>query len=69
MVISVTIERMQPVAGTATAGGERTVPFAGWLDLLRVMAELADATTELAEGVRETDERSPVHDAEGRILS
>ena len=69
MVISVTIERMQPVAGTASVGGERTVPFAGWLDLLRVMAGLAEATKDPVDGVRKADERSTTHEVEGRNLS
>ena len=46
MQISVTIEHVQPLTGTASTSGERPVSFVGWLELLRAIAELTESTTQ-----------------------
>ena len=57
MQISVTIEQLQPLSGTASTAGERPVSFVGWLELLRAIADLTDASGH-AEATGETvDER------------
>jgi hypothetical protein len=46
MQITIDIQRNQPLTGTASLDGHAPLAFAGWLELLRVVAELADAPTE-----------------------
>jgi hypothetical protein len=43
MRINVNIEQTQPLVGSASTGRERPVPFVGWLELLRVIADLAES--------------------------
>jgi hypothetical protein len=43
MLICISIERTQPLAGAAVTEGGEPVPFDGWLDLLRVVSELVAA--------------------------
>ena len=52
MQISVNIEQTQPLVGTASRGHARPVSFVGWLEFLRVIAELA-------EGIGHTDAQMP----------
>jgi hypothetical protein len=40
MVIHVSIEKTEPLTGTTSTDGKDSVPFVGWLDLLRAIAEL-----------------------------
>jgi hypothetical protein len=56
MLINVTIEQTQPLTGSASTGGERSVSFVGWLELLRAIAELAEATGQSGDQSREADE-------------
>lgn len=46
MVIKISIDTTQPLAGTA-AMGERdaSIPFTGWFELLRAISALIDPTT------------------------
>ena len=44
MQITVHIEQLQPLVGSASTDRERTVSFVGWLELLRVLADLAEAS-------------------------
>ena len=44
MLINVNIEQTQPLVGSASTGQERSVSFVGWLELLRVIADLAETT-------------------------
>ena len=46
MQITIDIQRNQPLTGTASLDGHPPRAFAGWLELLRVVAELAAAPTE-----------------------
>ncbi len=43
MLIRISIERTQPLAGAAVTEGSDPVPFDGWLELLRVVSELVAA--------------------------
>jgi hypothetical protein len=43
MKIKISIERTEPLVGTAAAGRRAPVPFVGWLDLLRAISELVGA--------------------------
>jgi hypothetical protein len=43
VLIGVWIERTQPLAGTAATEGAEPLRFDGWLELLRVIAELVGA--------------------------
>jgi hypothetical protein len=43
MLISISIERTQPLAGAAVTEGSDPVRFDGWLELLRVVSELVTA--------------------------
>jgi hypothetical protein len=43
MLIRISIERTQPLAGAAATEGGEPVPFEGWLELLRVVSELVAA--------------------------
>jgi hypothetical protein len=40
MLIRISIEKAEPLTGTAATAGNRPLPFAGWLELLRVISEL-----------------------------
>jgi hypothetical protein len=40
MVIHVTIDTAEPLTGSASCCGQGQVPFVGWLQLLRAVAEL-----------------------------
>ena len=43
MLIRLVIEKTQPLVGIAAAEGGDPVPFDGWLEMLRVISELAVA--------------------------
>jgi hypothetical protein len=47
MLIRISIEKTEPLVGTAVTGRGAPVPFVGWLDLLRAISEVvgADAHT------------------------
>jgi hypothetical protein len=45
VLIRIWIERTQPLAGTAVTTGTNPLRFDGWLELLRVIAELVAAAT------------------------
>jgi hypothetical protein len=46
MQITIDIQKHQPLTGTASVDGHQPLPFAGWLELLRVVADLAGAPVE-----------------------
>jgi hypothetical protein len=48
MVIQISVDTTQPLAGTAAAERGAPVPFIGWLELLRVISALVE--TEAAPG-------------------
>ena len=63
MLITLCIEKTQPLTGTATGSGEHTVAFLGWLDLLRAVSELTAAAQPDEQGRlwdTESLERVPV---------
>jgi hypothetical protein len=49
MLISIQIEKTQPLTGTASSNGNGPVSFVGWMALLRVVAELTEATDEATD--------------------
>jgi hypothetical protein len=49
VLIRVWIEGTQPLAGTAATEGSEPLRFDGWLELLRVVAELVAAAPSSAE--------------------
>jgi hypothetical protein len=51
MLINIAIEKTQPLTGTATSNGKAPVPFAGWLELLRAVAELVGTPEQPTEPV------------------
>lgn len=42
MLISIEIEKTQPLTGTASTLGQAPVTFVGWMGLLRVVSELTE---------------------------
>jgi hypothetical protein len=40
MLITLAIEKTQPLTGTASCDGCGTAPFVGWMELLRAVADL-----------------------------
>lgn len=73
MEINVTIEQVQPLVGMASTDRNRTVPFSGWLELLRAIAELVEEmprpnerapeerdACQLAEPVRAAERPAPL---------
>jgi hypothetical protein len=52
MLISIAIERTQPLTGTASTDGKGPVSFVGWMALLRVVAELTESMDESASAER-----------------
>ena len=57
MLVQISIEKIQPLTGTAVTGGKGPVSFVGWLDLLRATAELADAPGQAVDLGRQADEK------------
>lgn len=55
MLISIEIEKTQPLTGTASSEGRAPVSFVGWMALLRVVAELTEAMDEAASPRRDAD--------------
>jgi hypothetical protein len=49
MLIRIWVERMEPLAGTATTEGSEPLRFEGWLELLRVVSELVSAAPSSGE--------------------
>jgi hypothetical protein len=49
MLINIAIEKTQPLTGTASSDGKAPVPFAGWLELLRAVAELVGTPEQSAD--------------------
>jgi len=46
MVIKISIDTTEPLAGTAAMGERDTmIPFTGWFELLRAISALIDPTT------------------------
>jgi hypothetical protein len=43
MLIRISIEKTEPLTGTAAAGERTPVPFMGWLEMLRTISELVGA--------------------------
>lgn len=43
-VIRIDVDRSEPLAGTATLEDGDTLAFEGWMELMRVVAELLGAT-------------------------
>ena len=50
--IRLSIGKTQPLTGSASTSGKEPVSFVGWLEMLRVIADLTDAT-------EQTDNRAP----------
>jgi hypothetical protein len=60
MLIRIWVERMEPLAGTATTEGSEPLRFEGWLELLRVVSELVAAAEEpMQQGRHGDDSRHP----------
>jgi hypothetical protein len=55
MLISIQIEKTQPLTGTASSEGRGPVSFVGWMALLRVVSELTEAMDEAGGSGRDTD--------------
>lgn len=55
MLISIQIEKTQPLTGTASSEGRGPVSFVGWMALLRVVSELTEAMDESAGSGRDAD--------------
>lgn len=49
MLISIQIEKTQPLTGTASSAGKGPVSFVGWMALLRVVAELTEAMGDVTD--------------------
>jgi hypothetical protein len=60
MLISIEIEKTQPLTGTASTNGRGPVSFVGWMALLRVVAELTEAMEQASDAARDEDERPAV---------
>ena len=60
MLISIEIEKTQPLTGTASSEGKGPVSFVGWMALLRVVAELTEAMEQSEGAGRDAAERPPV---------
>jgi hypothetical protein len=52
VLIRIRIDQTQPLTGTATTRGGTPLPFDGWLELLRVIAELVAGATDPPTGRR-----------------
>ena len=50
MEIRISIQTTQPLTGSAMTGSEGPLPFAGWLELLRVVSTLVGADADAAGG-------------------
>ena len=50
VLIRIMIETTQPLAGTAASEASHPLPFHGWLELLRVISELVDASPPATPG-------------------
>ena len=46
MQITIDIQKHQPLTGTASLDGHRPLAFVGWLELLRVVADLTGSSAE-----------------------
>ena len=55
MLISIAIEKTQPLTGTASTDGKGPVSFVGWMALLRVVAELTETMDTSASSGRDAD--------------
>ncbi len=60
MLISIQIEKTQPLTGTASSEDKGPVSFVGWMALLRVVAELTEAMESSADAGREANERPAI---------
>jgi hypothetical protein len=56
LVIRIAIDTTDPLTGSASAERGGSVPFVGWLELLRAVSELVG---QRAEGSRAADEEPP----------
>ena len=57
MLISIQIEKTQPLTGTASSDGKRPMSFVGWMALLRVVAELTEDLDASVDSGRATDQK------------
>jgi hypothetical protein len=69
MLIQISIEKTQPLTGSASSSGKRPVSFVGWLEMLRVIADLAEATEQTVDRVPEADEKPTTQNGRDRSLS
>jgi hypothetical protein len=69
MLIQISIQTTQPLTGSASSNGKEPVPFVGWLELLRAVAELADAAEQTVVQVQDLDEGPTTHNGRDRSLS
>jgi hypothetical protein len=58
MVIQISIDTTEPLAGTAAGERGGSIPFTGWFELLRAISALVDPTTIPGE----TGGRAPVEE-------
>ena len=49
MLITLAIEKTQPLIGTASSDDGETVTFVGWMELLRAVAELVGTREQAAD--------------------
>ena len=60
MLISIAIEKTQPLTGTASSDGKGPVSFVGWMALLRVVAELTETMDASASLGRVADQKPTI---------
>lgn len=59
MVVSISIEQTEPLAGTACLASGAPVPFTGWMEMLRAISELVAACDHLDPGPASPADSSP----------
>jgi hypothetical protein len=56
MLIRISIDKTEPLTGTAAAGMRAPVPFVGWLEMLRTISDLVGADGRPGDRSLTTDE-------------
>ena len=69
MLISIAIEKTQPLTGTASSEGKGPVSFVGWMALLRAVAELTETMDDSADSGRDAHERPTIQTMGNGALS
>ena len=57
MLITIEIEKTQPLTGTASTDGKSSVSFVGWMSLLRAISELTEDLDASVDSGRATDQK------------